>query len=806
MSTHVPPAEGSCYFTHARRTESTRGGRRPDRRVRRHREVLQVEARNLRERRSGDDTAEDRAVRLVDADEDEQARRLHGDHPDERRDVLAGRVPVRPGDLRRSRLAGDGVAGDLRGVARRAVLVDDAGEHRLQLFVDRRRDDPPVLEAVQRPSADLLDEVRLDPHAAVRDRAVGGGDLDRRDGDALADRHVPDRRARPLVGVRRNDAAALAGEVEAGRLAEAEPVDPVHELGRAELLGDRDRADVRRVRQDPRDGQRLGAALLRVVDALVGYLDARRERERRVRRDDPVGQRARDGHELEDGTGLEDVRDRVVRLQRLRDARRVVRFVAGRLRHREHCAGMRVEDDRRGRLGTRLAHGVAQHLLGVRLDLAVDRREDRVALVLGRRADDVDRAPERVADDRLPAGLAGEALVVLHLEPGEALVVRAREADHLRPDAQLRIRALLLRIAVHAGEAPLQERRRLERVGEALDVDEARLAVEQLRVERVRIDPEVAVRGERDVARTRDLARVAVDGRRLLADCELEPGAVEDRAAAGGDRDRLVVLALGEPAERRRLHALQPHRARKRPCEDEDEKRKQQADAPVGLALTHLVRSSVGSMDYPASGSAPGARTQGVLIVVTIGATEDAATDGETPPGTTELADERTHLPRFTYPYVDGSEYCNPSCFTACCWMRCDATSAEYCDCSAAFCAISFVRCEFVESRERFSCSTATFTNTTPASRIPLTTIQRIPPRVRGCAFLRTRVRGRGRATGSTVTAWACERLAIRLWSRCGGARTARAGCARSPPRSDARRGAASRASSPRSRRRTPGR
>ena len=42
---------------------------------------------------------------------------------------------------------------------------------------------------------------------------------------------------------------------------------------------------------------------------------------------------------------------------------------------------------------------------------------------------------------------------------------------------------------------------------------------------------------------------------------------------------------------------------------------------------------SVSSVAYPATGSAFVARTQGAPIVVPIGATEDAATGGETPPG-----------------------------------------------------------------------------------------------------------------------------------------------------------------------------
>src|SRR2546426_3629332 len=94
--------------------------------------------------------------------------------------------------------------------------------------------------------------------------------------------------------------------------------------------------------------------------------------------------------------------------------------------------------------------------------------------------------------------------------------------------------------------------------------------------------------------------------------------------------------------------------------------------------------------------------------------------------------------------------------------MCADASSLESCDCRAAFSARSFVRSEFAESSARLSRSTATFTNTTPASRIPLTAIQRIPPRARACARLRAfcRVRGRGRDAGSAIVACACERLA----------------------------------------------
>src|SRR5579884_1467108 len=93
--------------------------------------------------------------------------------------------------------------------------------------------------------------------------------------------------------------------------------------------------------------------------------------------------------------------------------------------------------------------------------------------------------------------------------------------------------------------------------------------------------------------------------------------------------------------------------------------------------------------------------------------------------------------------------------------MRGDDISRAYSVCSAALSASSFDRSAFAVSSRRLSCRTATFTNTTPASRIPPIAIQRIPPRARAC-FARERPRGRTAGTGwAIVAAWACETLAI---------------------------------------------
>jgi hypothetical protein len=197
----------------------------------------------------------------------------------------------------------------------------------------------------------------------------------------------------------------------------------------------------------------------------------------------------------------------------------------------------------------------------------------------------VTTSPEGIAHDRPLAGPAGQALVVLDLEARETLVVGACVADELGADGALRVGALLLRIGVDTGEALLDELRRLPRVGEAFDVDEARLLREKLRVERIRVDAEQAVRGDGHLPRLRHLPGVGVHRRRLLADCELHARTVEDRPAPRRDRQRLAVLPLRHAAERRGVDALEPDGPRERAAEDEHERGEQQADPAVGLLV-----------------------------------------------------------------------------------------------------------------------------------------------------------------------------------------------------------------------------
>ena len=197
--------------------------------------------------------------------------------------------------------------------------------------------------------------------------------LDRRHRDAVADRDGADRRARPLA-VREGEAGRLAGEVDAGLLAEAEAVDPVREPALAEPLRDRDRPDVRRALDDAAHGHPLRPAVVRLVDHAVGDLQRRRQDERAPRRDRVLLERRCDGHELERRAGLVRVRHCAVAAPVGACGREAVRIEPGRGRHREHVSGVRVHHDRRRRPRSVSLDRLGEDRLGIGLDLVVDRQ------------------------------------------------------------------------------------------------------------------------------------------------------------------------------------------------------------------------------------------------------------------------------------------------------------------------------------------------------------------------------------------------------------------------------------------------
>ncbi len=133
----------------------------------------------------------------------------------------------------------------------------------------------------------------------------------------------------------------------------------------------------------------------------------------------------------------------------------------------------------------------------------VDRERHVLAGPLGPRGDDVDRAAERILDDRLEAGPARERLVERALEPVEAVVVRAGEAEDVRGDRALRIGAQLLRVEPEPGDLALVQRLGLGGIGLAGDVDEALGPVLQQGIELVGVEAERLAGGDCGALRDR---------------------------------------------------------------------------------------------------------------------------------------------------------------------------------------------------------------------------------------------------------------------------------------------------------------
>src|SRR5262249_42112681 len=142
-------------------------------------------------------------------------------------------------------LARELVAGD-RDLARRAARREDALEHRAQPRGRVLGDHAAALRLRDQLAVDATHDPRRAQDAAVGDRRVGLRHLYRRHREALPDRQVAHRRARVLAELR-DDPALLAGQVDAGRRAEAEAPDPRVEALATHLQADLDRADVRRL-------------------------------------------------------------------------------------------------------------------------------------------------------------------------------------------------------------------------------------------------------------------------------------------------------------------------------------------------------------------------------------------------------------------------------------------------------------------------------------------------------------------------------------------------------------------------------
>jgi hypothetical protein len=128
------------------------------------------------------------------------------------------------------------------------------------------------------------------------------------------------------------------------------------------------------------------------------------------------------------------------------------------------------------------------------------------------------------------------------------VVVDARVAEDLRGDPVLRVEAALLRIEPESRDVQALEALGASGIRLPLDVDEPMRPVGELLVDLFRRQPQDTRNHRGRLRRVLNLQWIGIDGDRLLADSELDAGAVEDRAAVGCKVDRRAVLARGHPA------------------------------------------------------------------------------------------------------------------------------------------------------------------------------------------------------------------------------------------------------------------
>jgi hypothetical protein len=167
------------------------------------------------------------------------------------------------------------------------------------------------------------------------------------------------------------------------------------------------------------------------------------------------------------------------------------------------------------------------------------------------------------------------------LEAGEPLVVDAGIAEHLRSDGRLWVRATLFAVEAEAGKLQLRERARLVRRRLALDIDEPVCAVRDRSVYGLLLQPQHACSDGCLGAGVAHLARIGVDGRRLLAERERRSHRVEDRPTPGRQSHGRLGLRLRHGGERRRAHGGDPRLAREEPAEDENGQDQEQAQSRI---------------------------------------------------------------------------------------------------------------------------------------------------------------------------------------------------------------------------------
>ena len=329
----------------------------------------------------------------------------------------------------------------------------------------------------------------------------------------------------------------------------------------------------------PGDRERLPPARMRVGDRAVGDLEDRREVERRLGRDLAVLERTGDGERLERRARLVGRARRAVRHRVVRRLVEPVGVDARPVREREDRAVVGVHDQRGGALGLPVLADLVEDLLGVVLDVRVERQPD---LLAGHGALDLaqlDRVAERVADQLPLAVLAAQLPVELVLEPRQAVALGADVAEQLRRHPVARVVAAVLGDELEPVDAEALGALRAAGGHAVRDVDEAGVAAGELLQQRVlRLAQHLReLRGRG--GGVLDQVRGRGDRLRRLRDRELGAVDVGDRAAPGGDDDVGLLLGRGRALERVGLDDAEPAGAGAGEQDHAEEDREEQADA-----------------------------------------------------------------------------------------------------------------------------------------------------------------------------------------------------------------------------------
>ena len=212
------------------------------------------------------------------------------------------------------------------------------------------------------------------------------------------------------------------------------------------------------------------------------------------------------------------------------------------------------------------------------LQILVDRQLERRAR--GRRPlDAAERAAAGIALDEHRAGAAEDQRVVGGLDTGQADVVHADIAEHVRRQIRVRVGALALLDETDARQVERRHARRLIRPHLPADVGEvpalANPLDHRLAILGVAVGQRAAQRRGRRLG-VAELARHRVDRVGVHAVGEDVPVAIEDVAALGGRLDGARMLALGARLQLAVAEDLQIDQARL----DGDRPEQEKAEAP----------------------------------------------------------------------------------------------------------------------------------------------------------------------------------------------------------------------------------